>query len=129
MVVRGILGSIGINLFFEGMQLIPTAITTIILNMKGIVILLFSMVFLGDRITLKSVLCILLCFLGAVLIVKPSLVVWVVWADGRGSWPSESADPVDASYLWGCYLIIIMCLFKSGINIWVRKFGSLARSA
>lgn len=117
-------GSLGVVCFFQGMELIPTSITTVILNMKGIVILLLSMVFLQDKITFKSVLCIGLCFVGAVLIVKPSLLLPAGWTDRSAEPSSGVAGAADPLYLLGCYLIIFMCFFKSAITIWIRRFGN-----
>lgn len=115
--------------YFQGMQLIPISITMVILNMKGIVILLFSILFLRDIVTTSSVLCIVLCFLGAVLIVQPSVLLpesWVNWHSHFGvdtANQPEQAVYARSFYVLGCCFIMVTCLLKSVINIWIRKFG------
>ena len=115
LLLRCLIGGTGALFFYLGMRRVPISIASIFPNMKGIFILLFSMLFLQDNINLKSILSIIICFLGAVLIVKPSIIL--------SSKDDNSLSFSKPAYLTGCFFLVITCLAKSTINIVIRKYG------
>lgn len=115
------IGSIAAISFFESIRRIPLSIVYVIMNMKGIFVLIMTILFLDDKITLKAFICISICFFGTIMLVKPSLLFSIsAPEDSQISAQTKSSDFV---YFLGCGFALICCLMKVGVSIWIRKFS------
>jgi drug/metabolite transporter (DMT)-like permease len=121
------IGCVGAMCFMESLKRIPISVTAVILNMKGLLVLFFSMIFLDDKVTIKNSLCILLCFFGAILLVKPSLIFPFAPQEKEGNVifliKMLESSFMKNEYIFGCILAILTCFVKAGINIWIRRFS------
>lgn len=109
-------------LYFESLKRIPLSIAGVIVNIKGLIVLVLSIIFLEDRITAKAVLCIVICFIGTVLLIRPSVFVGPEFSPDDQS--LNHFSQMNAGYFFGCILAIGASLAKAGINVWIRKFSS-----
>ena len=74
MTTSGLILSIGTICLFQAMYYLPISIVSVIMTLRGIVILVFGL-FLGkDKASLMTSLLIFLSFFGAIMIIKPSLI-------------------------------------------------------
>ena len=57
---------------------IPLSTGAIILNLKAIVVMLLSLVFLGDNFTIRKLMLVLVSMIGTILIIDPEFVLYLV---------------------------------------------------
>ena len=109
------------------------SIVAIILNLKGLFVLLMSIIFLEDKISFKAVICIIICFFGAILLIKPSLIFTISSSQSESKYISiiklkiilDKSSMLDPNYFLGCILALTTCSAKTALNIWIRKFGNI----
>ena len=63
---------------YECFMYIPLSTAAIILNLKAIVVMLLSLFFLGDRLTLCKLILVLVSMIGTILIIDPGLVLYLI---------------------------------------------------
>lgn len=118
-----LIASIAAINFFESIRRIPLSITYIIMNLKGIFVIIMTVLFLDDKVTLKVIICISISFFGTMMLIKPSILFNVSGPEANQSQTSSAPAVSDYVYFLGCCFALICCLTKVGVSIWIRKFS------
>jgi S-adenosylmethionine uptake transporter len=71
--IRGIIGSVAVALSCLGVNILPMAENTTILFMEAIFMLPLAVIFLKEKISKKSIIALIVGFIGLIVILKPSM--------------------------------------------------------
>jgi uncharacterized membrane protein len=110
MVIRSILGNINAFCMFSSVLLTDIYIVTIIQNTVPIFTIILSYIFLGEEITVKKIVCILVGILGIILIVDPNVLLL-----------NFKVEDSSRNKLIGCLLMILFAFVSATVKIILKK--------
>lgn len=113
LLTRGLLGSYTAVAYFIGLKYIPMSVASVLFASKGVFILFYGILLGTENLTIQAVLSVLLCALGTILLIQPSLIL-----SGTISTLEQSEN-----FLRGCFFVFAALNGKALVNIFIKKYG------
>jgi drug/metabolite transporter (DMT)-like permease len=114
LLIRATLAGVNLLLVYSIVPHLPLSTFMILRNMKGIFVLLLSMAFGRDTITLLQAILVIVSFIGTILVIKPELFL--------GVFDSSAQKPTSNDYLFYSLLSFLPALLKASVNIILRNY-------
>lgn len=113
---RGISAGVGIILYYSVIALLPLSTFLVLRNLKGIFVLIISCFVGKDRITVLQIILVIMSFIGTILVIQPSLILFFIIS--REDFYQEQ----DSHYVGYCLLALVPVFLKALVNVIIRKY-------